>query len=88
MTRVCIRRWKLWLVRRTTGCTCCTASSVVGTCSWSAIRTTRARRDSSASALTAAGFPEVWDAMRNEISAVPFQRQGETVELELTLEPS
>ena len=38
--------------------------------------------------LTAAGFPEVWDAMRNEITAVPFERQGEAVELELTLEPN
>jgi hypothetical protein len=38
--------------------------------------------------LTAAGFPEVWDAMRNEIAAVPFERQGEAVELELTLEPN
>jgi hypothetical protein len=36
---------------------------------------------------TAAGFPEVWDAMRNEIAAVPFERKGEAVELELTLEP-
>ena len=38
--------------------------------------------------LTAAGFPEVWDAMRNEITAVPFERKGEAVELELTLEPN
>lgn len=38
--------------------------------------------------LTAAGVPEVWDAMRNEITAVPFQRRGEAVELELTLAPS
>jgi hypothetical protein len=38
--------------------------------------------------LTAAGVPEVWDAMRNEITAVPFQRQGKAVELELTLEPN
>lgn len=38
--------------------------------------------------LTAAGFPEVWDAMRNEITRVPFERRGEAVELELTLEPS
>ncbi len=38
--------------------------------------------------LTAAGFPEAWDAMRNEITAVPFERRGETVELELTLEPN
>ncbi len=38
--------------------------------------------------LTAAGVPEVWDAMRNEITTVPFERHGEAVELELTLEPN
>jgi len=38
--------------------------------------------------LTAAGYPEVWDAMRNEIAAVPFERKGEAVELEITLEPN
>jgi len=38
---------------------------------------------------TAAGVPEWWDAMRNEISALPYKRVGpETVEFEMTLEPS
>jgi len=37
----------------------------------------------------AAGDPECWDAMRNEITAMPLQRIDEkTVELSLTLEPS
>ena len=35
-----------------------------------------------------AGVPECWDAMRNEISAIPFQRQGPQVEFSLTLEAS
>jgi hypothetical protein len=38
--------------------------------------------------VTAAGVPEVWDAMRNEITAVAFERKGEAAELELTLEPN
>ena len=39
--------------------------------------------------VTAEGEPECWDAMRNEITAVPCQRTGErSVELDLTLEPS
>jgi len=39
--------------------------------------------------VTAAGEPECWDAMRNELTAVPYQRVNErTVELGLTLEPS
>ena len=38
---------------------------------------------------TAAGVPEWWDAMRNEISALPYKRVGpEAVEFEMTLEPS
>jgi hypothetical protein len=38
--------------------------------------------------VTAAGEPEVWDAMRNEISSVPFRRINDRqVELSLTLEP-
>lgn len=38
---------------------------------------------------TAAGSPECWDAMRNEITAIPFQRTGDKqVEFTLTLEPS
>ena len=37
---------------------------------------------------TAAGEPEFWDAMRNEITAIPFQRIGDRqVEFSLTLEP-
>ncbi|MBI4879455.1 MAG: hypothetical protein HY812_07310 [Planctomycetes bacterium] len=36
----------------------------------------------------AAGVPECWDAMRGEIRAVPYERSGEDVELNLTLEPS
>jgi hypothetical protein len=38
---------------------------------------------------TAAGEPELWDAMRNEITAIPFQRINDRqVEFTLTLEPS
>jgi hypothetical protein len=37
---------------------------------------------------TAAGEPELWDPMRNEITAIPFQRIGDRqVEFSLTLEP-
>ena len=37
---------------------------------------------------TAAGEPELWDAMRNEITAIPFQRINDRqVEFTLTLEP-
>jgi hypothetical protein len=35
----------------------------------------------------AEGFPECWDAMRNEITAVQHRRDGKAVEFELTLEP-
>jgi hypothetical protein len=36
----------------------------------------------------AAGEPECWDALRNEITAIPFNRTGEkSVEFTLTLEP-
>ncbi|MFO0889933.1 MAG: glycosyl hydrolase [Isosphaeraceae bacterium] len=35
----------------------------------------------------AQGVPECWDAMRDEITAVPFRRDGEHVELTLALEP-
>ena len=39
--------------------------------------------------VTAAGEPECWDAMRNEITAMPLQRIDEkTVEFSLTMEPS
>lgn len=37
---------------------------------------------------TAAGYPEAWDAMRNEILAVPFERKGAAVEFDLALEPN
>ncbi len=37
---------------------------------------------------TAAGEPECWDALRNEITAIPFNRTGEkTVEFSLTMQP-
>ena len=36
----------------------------------------------------ATGEPECWDAMRNEVAAIPFQRMGQnTVEFSLSLEP-
>jgi len=35
----------------------------------------------------AKGFPEIWDAMRNEITSVAFNRTGESVDFKLTLEP-
>ena len=38
--------------------------------------------------LTAEGVPECWDAMRNEICALPFSRNGKQVELSLTMEPN
>ncbi|MCF7676036.1 MAG: hypothetical protein K9N23_07265 [Akkermansiaceae bacterium] len=38
--------------------------------------------------LTADGFPEIWDAMRNDISSVAFTRSGGSVEFKLTLEPT
>jgi len=37
--------------------------------------------------VTAEGFPEIWDAMRNEISSVAFQRTDKSVEFALRLEP-
>ena len=37
--------------------------------------------------VTASGVPECWDALRNEITAVPFRRSGDSVEVDLTLEP-
>ncbi len=36
----------------------------------------------------AAGFPEAWDPMRNEIRAMPFTRHGEAAEMDLRLEPN
>lgn len=38
--------------------------------------------------ITADGTPECWDAMRNEITALPFSRKGRQVELGLTLAPN
>jgi hypothetical protein len=38
--------------------------------------------------LTTNGVPEAWDAMRNEITSLPYTRRGDGVELELTLEPN
>jgi len=37
--------------------------------------------------VTADGFPEIWDAMRNEISSVAFTRSGKSVAFNLVLEP-
>jgi len=36
----------------------------------------------------AAGVPEHWDPMRNEISSLPHKRTGESVEFELVMEPN
>ena len=38
--------------------------------------------------ITASGVPECWDAMRNEICSVPFRREGDRVELDLTMVPN
>ncbi len=38
--------------------------------------------------ISAAGVPECWDPLRNEITSVPFTRHGEQVELSLTMEPN
>ena len=38
--------------------------------------------------ITADGVPECWDAMRNEITAVPFTRKGQQVELALDMDPN
>ncbi len=38
--------------------------------------------------IQAAGFPECWDALRNEITALPHRRQGEHVEATLSLAPN
>ncbi|MCX7006800.1 MAG: glycosyl hydrolase [Kiritimatiellaeota bacterium] len=39
--------------------------------------------------VTAEGEPECWDALRNEITAVPYRRvDAHTVEVDLTLEPA
>ena len=36
----------------------------------------------------APGYPECWDAMRNEITSIPFTRIGDSVDMDLTLQPS
>ncbi len=38
--------------------------------------------------VTAAGEPECWDPMRNEIRALPYRRDGNVAEINLTLQPS
>jgi len=39
--------------------------------------------------IRAKGVPEVWDAMRNEITSIPFKKAGtDSVEVDLVLEPS
>jgi hypothetical protein len=38
--------------------------------------------------VTAAGVPECWDPMRNEVTTLPCHRNGPAVELALTLEPN
>ena len=38
--------------------------------------------------LQARGVPECWDAMRNEISTIPFRRRGNQVQVQLTLDPN
>jgi hypothetical protein len=35
----------------------------------------------------AEGVPECWDAMRNELTALPHERKGQSVEFDITLEP-
>ena len=37
--------------------------------------------------ITAKGVPEIWDAMRNEITSVAFERRGNSVQFNLVLEP-
>ena len=57
-------------------------------CFWCAIRTTKAPRRRFKFRATAAGEPEVWDALRNEITSIPFHRSGENaVEFSLSMEP-
>lgn len=36
----------------------------------------------------AKGFPEIWDAMRNAIRSLEFDRNGDSVDFNLTLEPT
>ena len=49
--------------------------------------TNRVARALSLSVSGVAGAPEVWDAMRGEITAVPWRDEGNSVSFELTLEP-
>ncbi len=37
--------------------------------------------------INSAGFPEVWDPMRNAIESIPFKRDGDHVTFSLTFEP-
>jgi glycosyl hydrolase family 106( putative alpha-L-rhamnosidase) len=38
--------------------------------------------------LTAKGEPECWDPMRNEINSIPYQRNGNRVEISLAMQPN
>lgn len=38
--------------------------------------------------INALGYPEVWDPMRNEITGVPYKRNGSLLDLDLTLNPT
>src|SRR5205085_743749 len=38
--------------------------------------------------LSARGYPECWDPMRNEISSLPFQRHEDRVEIAMRMEPN
>ncbi len=38
--------------------------------------------------ITAEGYPECWDPMRNEITSLPFTRNGKQVDLDITMEPN
>lgn len=49
--------------------------------------TNRAARALSLSVPGVKGAPEIWDALRGEITAVPWRDEGSSVSFELTLEP-
>jgi hypothetical protein len=38
--------------------------------------------------VSAEGYPEIWDPMRNEVCAVPFRRDGPNVELSIEFQPN
>lgn len=38
--------------------------------------------------ITAEGYPECWDAMRNEITSVKFKRNGKSVDMTLSMQPN